>query len=280
MKWTIYLYPTASKNAAATPYNDGNSGGKRKKKNYDRVRAYNSVMSDYLGPKPLFDDHQFERIFRVTTGRAEHIISSLSKYDTFWTQTYDALGKPSIAPEVKFLAAQKKLCYGVSFSAFQDYFQMGESTARLCVSKLTRGIVNCPELADVYLRNMSKHDAKRVVEMHKKQHGVNGMVGSLDVMKVHWENCPTAWKGQFEGKENEPSIGLEAVADYNLWFWHDCFGFPGALNDINIWEKSTLFESFQDGYFSELDFEYLINEEKFTELYVLVVASTLSSLGS
>lgn len=270
VKWTIYLYPTASKNAAATPYNDGNSGGKRKKKNYDRVRAYNSVMSDYLGPKPLFDDHQFERIFRVTTGRAEHIISSLSKYDTFWTQTYDALGKPSIAPEVKFLAAQKKLCYGVSFSAFQDYFQMGESTARLCVSKLTRGIVNCPELADVYLRNMSKHDAKRVVEMHKKQHGVNGMVGSLDVMKVHWGNCPTAWKGQFEGKDNEPLIGLEAVADYNLWFWHDCFGFPGALNDINIWEKSTLFESFQDGSFSELDFEYLINEEKFTELYVLV----------
>ena len=80
--------------------------------------------------------------------------------------------------------------------------------------------------------------------MHRKQHGI---AGSLDVMKVHWGNCPTAWKGQFKGKEDVPTIALEAMADYNLWFWHDCFGFPGALNDLNIWERSTLYEAFQNG---------------------------------
>ena len=69
---------------------------------------------------------------------------------------------------------------------------MGESTARLCVSKFTRGIVECPEIADVYLRAMTKSDAKRVAGMHNEQHGINGMVGSLDVMKVPWGNCHTA----------------------------------------------------------------------------------------
>ena len=95
---------------------------------------------------------------------------------------------------------------------------MGESTARLCVSKLSRGIVECPAIADVYLRNMTPSDAKRVVGMHKTQHGVDGMLGSLDVTKVHWGNCPTAWQGHYQGKEGVPTFGLEAVVDSTCGF--------------------------------------------------------------
>jgi len=95
--------------------------GKRIRVQYDHVRAYNSIMADYLGPVPIFNDRQFERVFRITKNRTEFIISNLAKYDSFWTHTHDAVGKPSISPHVKFLAAQKKLCYGISFSAFQDY---------------------------------------------------------------------------------------------------------------------------------------------------------------
>ena len=125
----------------------------------------------------------------------EFILSNLAHHDPYWTQTYDCCGKPSIAPAVKFLAAQKMLCYGVSFSAFQDYFQMGDSTARECVSKMTRGIVECPAIAVVYLRSMTPLDAKRVAAMHTDQHGVDGMLGSLDVTKIHWGNCPLGWRG-------------------------------------------------------------------------------------
>jgi hypothetical protein len=66
------------------------------------------------------------------------------------------------------------------------------------------------------------------------------------VTKVHWANCLTAWKGQFEGKEGVPTIGLEAVADYNCWIWHSAFGFPGTMNDLNIWDRSPLFASMTD----------------------------------
>ncbi len=55
------------------------------------------------------------------------------------------------------------------------------------------------------------------------------MMGLLDVTKVHWKNCPTAWKGQFQGREKYAGLGLEAVVDTNLWLWHAAFGFPGTL---------------------------------------------------
>ena len=79
--------------------------GKRIRVLYDHVRAYNSVMADYLGPVPIFNDRQFERVFRITKNRNEFIISNLAKYDSFWTHTHDAVGKPSISPHVQFLAA-------------------------------------------------------------------------------------------------------------------------------------------------------------------------------
>jgi hypothetical protein len=50
---------------------------------------------------------------------------------------------------------------------------------------------------------------------------IDGMLGSLDITKIHWGNCSDAQKGHFAGKEDYPTIALEAVADDNLWIWHD-----------------------------------------------------------
>ena len=96
------------------------------------------------------------------------------------------------------------------------------------------------------------------------------MLGSLDVTKIHWANCPNAWKGHFQGKEGYPTIALEAVADYNLWVWHDSFGLPGGLNDINIWERSPLLESMLNGTHSEIDHPLKINNQMFNQLFYLV----------
>ena len=164
----------------------------------------------------------------------------------------------SIDPLVKFLSAQKMICYGISYSAFKDYFQMGKSTARLCLVKLTRGIIKCSAILDLYLRAPTKSDAKRKVSLHKKVYGTDGCLGCLDVTKVHWLACSVAWKGQFEGKEGYPTIWLEAVADYNVWIWHNMFGFPGSLNDINIWDRSPLFELMLNGAHDNIDFKYKI----------------------
>jgi hypothetical protein len=60
------------------------------------------------------------------------------------------------------------------------------------------------------------------------------------------------------------------VADYDLWIWHSAFGFPGSLNDINIWDRSTLFQSMLDGSHAMIDFPFKINGVEFDELYYLV----------
>jgi hypothetical protein len=80
----------------------------------------------------------------------------------------------------------------------------------------------------------------------------------------------TCWKGQFVGKEGYATIGLEAVADYDLSIWHSAFGFPGALNDINIWDQSTLFQSMLDGLHAAIDFPFKIYGDEFEELFYLV----------
>jgi hypothetical protein len=67
-----------------------------------------------------------------------------------------------------------------------------------------------------------------------KVYGIDGCLGCLGITKVHWAACPITWKGQFEGNEGFPTIGLKVVADYNLWIWHSAFGFLGSFNDINV----------------------------------------------
>jgi hypothetical protein len=60
------------------------------------------------------------------------------------------------------------------------------------------------------------------------------------------------------------------VADYDFWICHSTFGFPGALNDINIWDRSTLFQSMLDGSHATIDFPFKINGDEFKELFYLV----------
>ena len=250
----------------------GDNDATRKKRyiEYDRERASMCVNADYFCPRPKFDDRQFERFFRITRGMAEYILQQLALHDTFWTQTYDARNRMSNAPQVKLLAALKMVSYGESFSAWQDYFQMGESTARECCSKLMKGLVTIEAISGVYLRKMTKADAQKVEQLHFENHNIHGMLGSLDVMQVPWGNCPSGQKGQHIGKSGEPTLALEAAADYNLWIWHWCFGSPGSLNDINTWERSSMLHDMTHGRMHEIDFDYKINGESFSLLYYLV----------
>jgi hypothetical protein len=96
------------------------------------------------------------------------------------------------------------------------------------------------------------------------------ILGSWDVTKVHWKNCPTALKGQFQGQEKCATIALESVVDYNLWFWHASFGYPGTMNDINIWERSSLLELTLNGNHDKIDHEFTHDGKAFIKLYYLV----------
>ena len=105
---------------------------------YDHERTYQCILDDYLSEQSKFNDHQFDWHFHITRGRLEFIlVQELAKDDPFcfWTNSIDCCGRVGNRPETKMLAALKTICYGVSFSTFQSYFQMGESTVHMCVSK-------------------------------------------------------------------------------------------------------------------------------------------------
>ena len=242
---------------------------KRQMKSYDRERAYQCVLHDYLGPYPIFNDRQFERIFRVSRSVTDYLLTRLPARNYFFQTSYDRAKRKSIYPEVKLLTALKIMGYGVAGIAFCDYFQMGESTALLCVMELATTIVTDEEIRSTYMRKMTPADARRVEALHRREHKVPGLIGYLDCMHISWKNCPMAHQGQYKGKEGHPTLVLEGMCDYNLWFWHVAFGYPGALNDINVWERSPLLESFIDGSFALNDFRFIIDGIVFTLLYVL-----------
>jgi Plant transposon protein len=98
--------------------------------------------------------------------------------------------------------ALKLLAYGCSASAFTDYFQMGETTARECLLRLTCILSSHPDVTSVYLRSMTRAYTRRVSAINQEQHGIAGMIGSLDCMHVSWKSCPVAWQGHSrQGKE-------------------------------------------------------------------------------
>jgi len=83
-----------------------------------------------------------------------------------------------------------------------------------------------------------------------------------------WKNCPTEWKGTCaKGIYRVPTIILEAVASYDLWIWHASFGCPETLNDINILDRSPIFQEFYEGRTPK--YEYVVNDHKYNIGYYL-----------
>ena len=249
-------------------------GGRRKRQrvsHFKHERAEQAVYKDYFAPIPVFDDRQFERIFRVTKSIVQQVFDTCARSDPFFTVQTDVTGKFNIGPFVKVLMALKLVAYSCSPSAFQDYFQMSLTTARKCFLKLSRIVSRDEELRSIFARPMTRADARRVAAIHEERHGIAGMIGSLDCMHVVWKNCPVAWQSSQQGKSKKATIVLEAFADHNLWFWHHSFWWPGSLNDINIWDRSCLLKAFLDGSFaSNVDFEFNVGDKVLQRLWLTV----------
>ncbi|XP_024013556.1 uncharacterized protein LOC112087797 [Eutrema salsugineum] len=136
------------------------------------------------------------------------------------------------------------LAYGSAADAVDEYLRLGESTTISCLEHFTEGIIS--SFGDEYLRRPTREDLQRLLN-EGEDRGFPGMIGSIGCMLWEWKNCPTAWKGQYTRGSGKPTIVLEAVASYDLWFWHAFFGPPGTLNDINVLDRSPIFDDVLQG---------------------------------
>jgi len=167
---------------------------------YQHDRTRQAIQQDFFSPLPVFNDRQFERLYRVTKTIFQKLLEVCAFADPFFTDQHDAARRFNICPKAKVLMALKVIAYGCSPSAFIDYLQMSISTARTSVLKFAAIVSNNETLCSIFLRKMTRADAQRVSRMHQEQHGVAGMIGSLDCMHVCWKNCPVAWQGSQSGK--------------------------------------------------------------------------------
>jgi hypothetical protein len=236
--------------------------GKRRPSRRDHKRARICVRKDYFGWRnnpPNFNDLQFERHFAVTKSMVEDLL--LPAVIAGAPEVFLAAGrvdpvtkKEQVDPIVRVLNVLQILRFGTSKIAFENCYQMGETTVQMTFAAFVRVIATDPNIGQQFFRRMTRADARRVSDMHKRKHGIPLMVMMIDCMHVRWKNCPKAWAGSLAGKEGKPTLVLEAGSDSENYFWHAAFGYPGTNNDIDTWEASPLSEDMRSGHWkTEID---------------------------
>jgi hypothetical protein len=260
--------------AAVDPYSHTREPRAPRKK-FKPLDAVYCINRDYLGPSPLFDDTGFVEQFRISRGRFQRLMEDVAKAPFEVSSFFIAPKNPEkeASFEAKLLLPLKTLAYGVPHHTFRDYFSMSKTNSRECCKQFDVAIYSVYK--EEYLRKPTKEDLKAIVKLHKNVHKVDGMMGSLDCSHTVWHKCPKAWQGSFKGKEKKPTIVMEAICDYHLWFWNVSYGYAGTLNDLNILNLSPFLDALLDGSFEEIEelsgtVPYHVLEEEFKRLYVLV----------
>jgi len=195
----------------------------------------------------------------------DEIFQAVCAHDRYFIQKRDCTGLLGALSHQKVTCALRMLAYATSADQLDEYIRLAESTVLKTLHRFCQAIIDV--FGDTYLRTPNKDDLQKILMLHS-QRGWVGCLGSLDVMKWEWKNCPMAWRGQFQsGKDTHPTIGLEAVVDCRLWFWHAYIGVPGAINDINILDQSPLFVELMQGKAPKVTF--LVNNNVYEMGYYL-----------
>ena len=240
---------------------------RRKKRVYiERNREEGDIRlwNDYFSETPTYPHNLFRRRFIMNKSLLMHIVDRLSNEVNFFRQKKDGLGRLSLSPLQKCTAAICVLAYGNAADTVDEYLQIGETTTRSCLENFVEGIIYL--FGDEYLRRPTPTDLQRLLNIGENR-GFPGMIGSIDYMHREWKNCLTAWKGQYSRGSGKPTIVLEAVASYDLWISHAFFGPRGTLNDINVLDRSPIFDDIINGQASQVT--YYVNGREYHLAYYL-----------
>lgn len=248
------------------PHHWGSGSRVGKAPNIERRRVFYShlLFNDYWGNSPVYSPAYFKRFFRLPIGLFDSIVTRVVAHDDYFRQKKDASGKLGLSSLQKICSAVRQLTSGVSSIEHDDKYRMASSTGLESMKRFTKAI------NEIYgaeaLRHPTFDDINRLLD-EGKEAGFPGCIGSIDCMHWEWKNCPSAWKGMFQGKAGVPTVVLEAIADHSCRFWHFNFGAPGTLNDLNILERSPLFDNAVRGEAPSV--EYTVNGSRYTHAYWL-----------
>ena len=192
------------------------------------------------------------------------LVDRVSRFDPWFLQAPDATSRLGLSTLQKSTAAIWMLAYGVPVDACDEYIRLGESTVLEAMKRWVAVIHAC--FGDTYLRQPTHVDIEKQMRINNAC-GFPGMFASLDCMHWTWKNCLVAWQGQFQDKDANRSVILEAVTDQSTWFWHAFFGLPGGNNDINVLDRSPLVVNMLRGEGHDITFE--VNGHTYPRYYLL-----------
>lgn len=210
----------------------------------DRIAGHQRLFSDYFSENPVYPPRLFRRRFRMKRDLFLQIVKDMEDNCDYFVQKPNAAKVLGFSALQKVTAAIRMLSYGTAADSVDEYLRMAESTAIESLKYFCKTVIKV--YGEQYLRSPKEDDTAKLLK-EGEERGFPGMLGSIDCMHWAWKNCPTAWHGQFTGKEKQATIVLEAVASKNLWIWHAFFGLPGSLNDINVLDRSPVFQPVLDG---------------------------------
>ena len=229
-----------------------------------REEGHQKLWNDYFSETPTYPHNIFRRRFRMNKALFLRIVHRLSTEVEYFQPRVDATGRSSLTPLQKCTAAIRQLAYGGGSDTVDEYVRIGETTARRSLHNFAAGIIDL--FGEEYLRRPTPEDLQRLLYIGE-QRGFPGMIGSIDCMHWEWKNCPTAWKGMYSRGTDKPTIVLEAVASYDLWIWHAFFGAPGTMNDLNILDRSPVFDDIINGIAPQVNFH--VNGNPYNLAYYL-----------
>ncbi|XP_021732696.1 uncharacterized protein LOC110699510 [Chenopodium quinoa] len=215
----------------------------------DREDGHNRLWNDYFADPPVFPPNLFRRRFRMRKHVFLRIVHTLEERHQFFQQWQDTTGRFGASALQKCTAALRLLAYGTATDSVDDYLRISASLARDSLQHFVEGVVSY--FSDDYLRRPNEEDMARLLRDGERR-GFPGMMGSIDCIHWRWKNCPLrlntlAMEELFSRRANKPTLILEAVASQDLLIWHASFGTPGRCNDINVLDRSPLFNDiFED----------------------------------
>jgi hypothetical protein len=206
----------------------------------------------------------FKLFFKLPIALFNEILDKVVRHDDFLRQKPDAAGKMGLSPHQKIALAVRQLTSGVSLMEHDDKYRMGASTGLESMKRFCKAVNEiCSSIA---LRHPTIDDTNCLLNKGRDS-GFPGCIGSIDSMHWEWKNCPSSWKGMFQGKSGRPTVVLEAIAHHSCRFWHFHFGSPGSLNDINVLDRSPLFYNAVNGEAPQVN--YVVNGNRYCYAYWL-----------
>ncbi|KAK1654030.1 hypothetical protein QYE76_071835 [Lolium multiflorum] len=145
-----------------------------------------------------------------------------------------------------------------------EYVRMSESGCLEAMYRFCRAVIAV--FGKEFLRQPTAEDTSLLLSINASR-GFSGMLGSIDCMHLQWENFPFGRQGSYKGRSEGCTVILDAAASRETWIWHSFFGMAGSHNDINVLQRSPVFDRLAHGQSPDMDFE--INGHHYNKGYYL-----------